>query len=108
MKYTKSGEPDPACLTGTGDITQVTAEVCRTNPFTNTWDIRDGIEAECIFPYTLNGETLNRCILDEITGFTRPVFRCPIRTLKNVGNDYSDASLIGGEVLGGFFCPTNR
>ena len=32
MEYTPAGEPHPDCLTGHGDITEVTAKVCRTNP----------------------------------------------------------------------------
>ena len=66
MDYTPPADPDPACLTGNGDITEVTAEVCRTNPFNNRWDLRDGIEAECLFPFTLNGERHDTCITDEL------------------------------------------
>ena len=43
MDYRPAGDPDPACLTGQGDITEVTAKVCRTNP--KGWaDTRDGID----------------------------------------------------------------
>ena len=111
MEYRPAGEPDPACLNGQGDITEVTAEVCRTNPTTSWADERDGIEAPCLFPFTLNGESHNSCIMDEIEDFTRPVFRCPIRTVKGAGasgTDYTDNYLTGGGDLGGLFCPTNR
>ena len=111
MSYTPPGDPDPACLTGNGNITEVTAEVCRTNPFHNRHDRADGREAECIFPFTLNGESHNACIFDEITDFTRPVFRCPIRTVKGAGpngTDYTDEHLTGGFLTQGDFCPTNR
>ena len=108
MEYTPPGEPDPACLTDHGDITEVTAEVCRTNPFNNHWDGLDGIEARCLFPFTLNGESYDTCFLDQVTNFTRPVFRCPIRTVKVAGTNYTDEHLMGGWALQGAFCPTNR
>ena len=115
MDYTPPGDPDPACLTGNGDITEVTAEVCRTNPFNNQFDRRDGIEAPCLFPFTLNGVSHDTCIMDQLTNFTRPVFRCPIRTVKGAGpngTDYTDELLTGGAVgtglfTQGLFCPTN-
>ena len=66
LDYSPPGEPDPDCLTGQGDITEVTAEVCRTSPYNDVWDIKDNIEAECILPFRLNGETHDGCILSEI------------------------------------------
>ena len=110
MDYTPPADPDPACLTGNGNITEVTAEVCRSNPFSGYWD-NDGIEAECLFPFTLNGESHDTCIMGEESDFTRPVFRCPIRTVKGAGpngTDYTDFHLTGGFDLQGAFCPTNR
>ena len=110
MDYSPNGLPDPACLKGQGNITEVTAKVCRSNP--NSWaDERDGIEPPCLFPFTLNGESPDTCIMDEIDDFTRPVFRCPIRAVKGAGTngtDYTDTHLTAGPHLGGFFCPTNR
>ena len=77
--------------------------------FLNTLaDERDGIEAPCLFPFTLSGESQSTCIMDEIDDFTRPVFRCPIRAVKGVGTDYTDTHITGGAELGGYFCPTNR
>ena len=111
MDYTPPGDSDPACSTGNGDINEVTADVCRTNPFNNHLDSDDGIEAECLFPFTLNGVTHNTCIMDQVTNFTRPVFRCPIRRLKGAGpdgTDYKDEHFTGGEGLEKQFCPTNR
>ena len=110
MEYTPAEDPDPACLTGQGDITEVTAEVCRAN-YKGWADMKDGIEAPCLFPFTLNGESHNSCIMDEIEDFTRPVFRCPIRTVKDAGpsgTEYTDSDLTGGGELAGYFCPTNR
>jgi len=66
LEYTPVGEADPACLTGQGDITEVTAKVCRTTPSDIWADQRDQIEARCIFPFTLNGESHSTCILDEL------------------------------------------
>ena len=110
MEYRPAGEPDPACLTGQGDITEVTAEVCRTN-YASWKDRRDGIEAPCLLPFTLNGESHSSCISGDIEDFTRPVFRCPIRTVKGAGpngTEYTDTLLTGGSGLYGWFCPTNR
>ena len=107
MDYRRPGDPDPACLTGQGDITEVTAEVCRTNSFGSS-DERDAIEAPCLFPFTFNGESHRVCITDQIEDFTRPVFRCPIRRVKGVGTNYIDTHTTGGPTSQGFFCPTNR
>ena len=111
MDFTPPGDPDPACLNGNGDINEVTAEDCRTNPSSNLYDRVDGIEASCLFPFTLNGVRHDTCIMDQLTNFTRPVFRCPIRTVKGAGpsgTDYTDEHLSGGEYFQGTFCPTNR
>ena len=110
MDYRPAGDPDPACLTGQGDINEVTAEVCRTN-YGSWQDRRDGIEAPCLLPFTLNGESHSSCISGDIEDFTRPVFRCPIRTVKGAGpngTEYTDTLLTGGSGLYGWFCPTNR
>ena len=115
MDFTPPGDPDPACLIGNGDITEVTAEVCRSNPFNSKRDAEDKIEAICLFPFILNGESRTACIMDQLTNFTRPVFRCPIRTVKGAGpngTDYTDELLTGGAVgtglfTQGLFCPTN-
>ena len=66
MQYSASGDPDPDCLRGHGDITEVTAKVCRTNPLLSILDYREGIEAPCLFPFTLNGRSYNSCFTDEI------------------------------------------
>ena len=110
MDYTPPGDPDPACFDGNGDSNEVTAEDCRTNPFHNYWDRRDGIEAPCLFPFTLNGVSHDTCIMDQLTNFTRPVFRCPIRTVKGAGptgTNYTYEHLTGGYALQGELCPTN-
>ena len=99
MEYSPPGDQDPACLTGNGDITEVTAKVCRTRPF-GTWDHQNVVEAPCLFPFTLNSASHETCILDEVIEFTQPVFRCPIRTVKGIGTDYTDTLPN--------YCPTNR
>ena len=88
---------------GNGDINEVTAEVCRTNPLSGSMDEVDGVEAPCLFPFTLNGETYSQCIMDSSV-----LFRCPIRTVRGVGTNYTDTHLNGGAELDGAFCPTNR
>ena len=116
MDFTPSGEADPDCLNGKGDLSEVTAEVCRANPYGYN-DQLTGTEAPCIFPFTLNGVRHTECLTDQIEGFIRPIFRCPIRTVRGAGptgTDYTDQHLTGGGIasdgaadLGGFFCPTN-
>ena len=83
MEYSPPGDPDPDCLTGNGDINEVTTEECRTNPLRSNWDTTDQIEARCLFNFTLNGESHSTCITESITDFTLPIFRCPIRTVKD-------------------------
>ena len=107
MRYTPPTEPDPACLTGQGDINEVTAEVCRANIFGSTWEINDEVEATCLLPFSVNGVRYDTCIMDEIQDFPRPVFRCPIREVKGAGTDYIAEFLIGGDALDGSLCPTN-
>ena len=111
MEYSvPQNQPDSTCLTGQGDITDVTAQVCRTNPLASYWDQQDMVETACLFPFTLNGVTYSECILDQISDFTRPVFRCPIRTVRGAGpggTDYTDLNLVTGEFLEGNLCPTN-
>ena len=107
MDYTPGDQEDPDCSKGNGDITEVTAELCRTNPFASLWDQKLNNEAPCIFPYTLNGERNDGCFLDDLQDFTRPVFRCPIRTVKGAGTNYTDEEVVGGAYTAGYFCPTN-
>ena len=110
MDFTPEGQEDPNCSTGNGDITEVTAETCRTNGFDSIWDQKLNNEAPCMFPYTLNGKRPEGCFLDDIQDFTRPVFRCPIRTVKGAGpngTNYVDEDVVGGKWTGGYFCPTN-
>ena len=95
----------------TYSVNEVTDKNCRSNPFRNFHDRRERIEAECLFPFTLSGKNHSTCIQFELTNFTRPVFRCPIRTVKGAGpngTDYTDYHLTGGELKLGEFCPTNR
>ena len=110
MDYKPPKPDDPACVNGQGDITEVTAKECRSNPSQSWADTRDGLEAKCLFPFTVNGESHDSCIMAKIQDFTRPVFRCPIRTVKGAGpsgTDYTDYHLTGGTNLQGEFCPTN-
>ena len=110
MDYT-AGVGDQDCLTGHGDITEVTDKDCRSNPSQSWQDTRDGIEAKCLFPFSLNGESHDTCLMSAVEDFTRPVFLCPIRTVKGAGptgTDYTDTHLTGGPYLAGGYCPTNR
>ena len=100
MKYTP-GEKDERCGVGTGDIKEVGGGECRTTP-TNDADRTDQIEAECIFPYYLNGTEYNQCVLTKVTNFIRPVFRCPIREIKERGINYTF------EDMDREYCPTNN
>ena len=100
MEYSPTGEEDERCNIGTGDITEVGGGECRTTP-TNEWDRRDKIEARCIFPYYIDGQEYTGCTQTEIQDFTKPVFICPIRTIKGSGNNYTSEDATAK------YCPTN-
>ena len=99
MSY-KATVEEPECQQGIGDINEITTDICRTTP-TDDFDRFSKNEAECIFPFYLDGEEQTQCTLSQLKGFTRPQFICPIRTLKGRGTNYttddSDAT----------YCPTN-
>ena len=101
LTYTPSQPQEPECEQGVGNINEVTAVVCRTTT-TNENDVADKLEPACIFPFTLDNELHNECILVQINDFTRPQFICPIRTIKGRGTNYTsvDADISGG------YCPT--
>ena len=115
MIYEYNGEADSDCFTGHGNIKEVTAEVCRTNPSIIPWiwfTRRGGIgldraEAPCLFPYTLDGKSWETCIMAGIGGLTHPIFKCPIRTLKNRGTSYRSSSDIASSEPFIGYCPTN-
>ena len=67
MEYTASGDQDPDCLTGNGDITEVTARVCRTNPVLSLIDFSEGVEAPCLLPFSLNGQIFNMLTAASLT-----------------------------------------
>ena len=123
MNYAANGKIDPDCVTGTGDINEVTAETCTVIPTSYT-DIRnnlkipiiDPVEAECIVQFTL--ETVdgkrdwNGCLASGIDELTQPVFKCPIRTLKKRNTSYTTKyNAANGnqynEIVNGVYCPTN-
>ena len=99
MTYTSTSE-DVRCQEGTGNITEVGGDQCRTTP-TDFLDVIAGIEALCIFPFYLDGNEYNECTLTEIQDFTKPKFICPIRTLKGRSINYTI------EDVDQTYCPTN-
>ena len=115
MFYEIDDTNDPDCISGTGDINEVTAEVCTVLPITyalGVYTVIDPKEAECVFPFTVDGREWDGCLVSGIQDFTHPVFRCPIRTLKNRNTTYftnykTANGQIVNEVLNGFYCPTN-
>ena len=93
MDYEQTNSVDPDCLNGNGNIDDVTAKVCRTTPtrsraFPSYIIVNDRAEAQCIFPFSFDGEKNMGCLVSGIEGFTLPVFRCPIRTIKYRGTNY--------------------
>ena len=109
MIFEQTGDIDPDCTTGQGDLEELNDEVCRTNPATYFSNSNARIEPEpvCIFPFQLDDQTWNECLMSGIEDFTHPVFRCPIRTLKSRETTYfSDYNGIN-EALKGGYCPTN-
>ena len=119
MNYEVDDITDPECVTGTGDISEVTADTCTVIPTSYTVgesSYIDPIEAECIFPFTL--ETVDGkgewdgCLVSGIQDFTLPVFKCPIRTIKNRDTTYKTNYITSNgqpynEVVNAFYCPTN-
>ena len=68
MLYTSVLDPvfDPACNNGQGDINEVGTEECRSNPTNqpaNYYLVRSPEESSCIFPFQLDGQEYNKCIL---------------------------------------------
>ena len=129
MEYAKPDIIDSDCITGNGNINDVTAEICRTIPtrflefdlsvtsngggiLTNYNIASDRAEAECILPYTFDGNSYTECLVSGIEDFTQPVFRCPIRRLRNRGTNYL-SSIIDynnfeqNEAVNTGYCPTN-
>ena len=68
MLYTPAIDPnlDPACSNGQGDINQIATDQCRsipTNQPNSFYLIRSPEESSCIFPFQLDGQEYNRCVL---------------------------------------------
>ena len=66
MSFT-AAEEEPECQQGVGNINEITTEVCRTTP-TDVADIWLQLEAECIFPFTLDNVTHTQCTLSQLSG----------------------------------------
>ena len=99
------GDIDPNCTTGTGDINDVTTEACKSSSIVSL--VNSIIEATCIFPFTYDGMEMNSCLMGGIENFTHPIFRCPVRSLRNRGANYLSNNDNGeSEVFTGY-CPTN-
>ena len=85
---------------GVGNIDEITTKVCRTTP-TDDFDRFLRNEAECIFPFYLDGKEQTECTLSQLEEFTRPQFVCPIRILKGRGTNYTTDDMDTP------YCPTN-
>ena len=118
MEYEAEDNSDPDCINYSGNIEEVTAEVCTTIPTTyvDTLILTDNVEAECLFNFTLDETEWDGCAISGISDFTLPVFKCPVRTVKNrnteyftsftATNEYGD-TVQYNEVLTALYCPTN-
>lgn len=93
-------QEEPACKQGVGNIDETTTKVCRTTP-TDDFDRFIMNEAECIFPFYLDGEEQKECTPSIEKDFRRPQFICPIRTLKGRGTNYTT------DDIDTTYCPTN-
>ena len=117
MEYEADDIIDPDCTEGNGDINEVTAEVCTTIPSTyfrfGQFPSNDSIEAECIFDFKVDDISWNGCMVSGIESLTHPVFKCPIRTIKNRETPYyyttytKSDGLTVNEVVNALYCPTN-
>ena len=89
----------------------VTAKVCRTTPTrnrvltSNTTIVNDRAETVCLIPYSFDGTKYTECLVSGIEGFTLPVFRCPIRTIKDRGTDYFREALKTKKFFNGLGLP---
>ena len=119
MEYEAEADDDPECVNYTGDINEVTAEVCTVFPTQYFADglYLDNTEAKCIFNFTIDDGTnaveWDGCAISGIEDFTHPVFKCPIRTIRNRPSNYyfSNYKKSNGkrvnEVVNAVYCPTN-
>ena len=68
----------------------------------------EGLEQECIFPFIFEGIRYDTCALYDIEDLLFPVFRCPVRTIKN---QYSEDGIpfytVEDFVSVDGYCPTN-
>ena len=114
-QYNMTYEADDAdCDTSTGgDINDTTTVVCTAFP-TSSYPV----EAECLLPYTLDGTQRTGCSVYTIKELTHPVFKCPIRSIKNrnttyfTNSPYNTTDEFGNnvqvnEVFNAVYCPTN-
>ena len=72
----------------------------------------DPVEAECLFPFTVDDREWDGCLVSGIQDFTHPTFKCPIRTIKNRNTSYfTNYNTANGqqynELVNGVYCPTN-
>ena len=113
MDYEADDIIDPDCVTGTGDITEVTADTCTVIPTSYSGSsLIDPVEAECLFPFTVDDRDWDGCLVSGIQDFTHPTFKCPIRTIKNRNTSYfTNYNTANGqqynEVVNAVYCPTN-
>ena len=119
MTYEAEENNDPDCVNYTGDIDEITAENCTTIPtkyaLAGHWEQEqiDNVEAQCIFNFTVDDREWDGCMMSGIQDFTHPVFKCPIRSIKNRNSPYyfTNYTLPGGqqvnEVVNAIYCPTN-
>ena len=110
LKFTPSGDPDPACTMGTGDINDVTNPsisggdfICRNTP-SNLLEAGTDVELPCIFPYYFDGHiTETDCVQFNQGGLNFPTFVCPTRNITTKIDGFSSFSsedltiiLVGG------------
>ena len=115
LEYEGYINKDPDCITGTGDINEVTADTCTVIPTTykaNIFDLIDPVEAECLIPFTVDNRKSNGCLVSGIQDFTHPVFKCAMRSIKNrTTTYYTNYNGTYGEqyneVVNAVYCPTN-
>ena len=109
-------EKDDDCDQGTGNPEDDNVDECFNIPgqiLINFPTVQDDVQTKCIFPFILNDIKYSTCILLDQNGFVTPVFRCPIRSVKNqkIGNSYSytQDQLHFGDVWTSVngYCPTN-
>ena len=103
-----SGSVDSSCDISSGDPEEVSSsQTCQSTPLASFYTVQQP-EVSCIFPFYLNGEKKESCVMLSQDDQLLPVFRCPIRSIKtkieNIDSYNFDQV---NDILNVQYCPTD-